>query len=178
MFLLYIERMSNYDYLPANRGFDSSFGYLGSNADHWTHEATGHVDLWHDLEPAADYEQYSGIYGDVIFNQRTVDIIHDFAEKQSSQTSNESYSDSLFIYYCLHVTHGPIQAPQEFIDLYSDDMYEQRKGMNAMTSVVDDIVFNITTALKETGLWNDTILLFASDNGGMNAYSLSLINTN
>ena len=40
------------------------------------------------------------------------------------------------------------------------------QGYAAMVAVLDDAVRNITGALKETGLWDNTLLIFQSDNGG------------
>ena len=38
------------------------------------------------------------------------------------------------------------------------------KIFNAMASLLDEGVANVTAALARTGLWNNTLLLFTADN--------------
>jgi hypothetical protein len=38
--------------------------------------------------------------------------------------------------------------------------------MGGMLTELDDGVFNVINALKSKGMWNDTLLIFVSDNGG------------
>ena len=42
---------------------------------------------------------------------------------------------------------------------------KQRQGICAMGAHLDLAVHNITEALKENGLWDDTLFIFANDNG-------------
>ena len=35
-----------------------------------------------------------------------------------------------------------------------------------MTSLLDEGIGNVTTALKQTGMWNSSLFIFSSDNGG------------
>ena len=35
-----------------------------------------------------------------------------------------------------------------------------------MMAAVDDVIGNVTQALKASGQWNNTLLIFSSDNGG------------
>lgn len=68
------------------------------------------------------------------------------------------------MYLALHNTHGPIEAPKRFIDMYSFDD-EKKNTFSAMVSVVDETVKNVTDALKEQGLWNNTLVIWTTDNG-------------
>ena len=153
----YPRRMSNDAYLPANRGFDSSFGYLGGAEDHWTHKAGGAIDFWNTYYPM----QYQNVYGDRLFNAMALRSINHFGQKYGNQSN-----DALFMYVALQVVHDPQEAPQEYLDLYPEDMFTRRRSMDAMASVMDDAVRNITEALQQNGLWDNTILLFTADNGG------------
>lgn len=67
-----------------------------------------------------------------------------------------------FLYLAYQATHGPIEAPQRFIDLYPDDWVQERRVYDAMMSGIDESMGNITQALKDKGMWNDTLIVFAS----------------
>ena len=41
-----------------------------------------------------------------------------------------------------------------------------RHTFNAMARVMDEGVYNVTSALKQAGLWETTLLVFSADNGG------------
>ena len=69
-----------------------------------------------------------------------------------------------FLYFALHNTHGPIEAPRRFIDMYNFSL-PLRNTFDAMVSVVDESVANVTRALRETGMWNNTLFVWATDNG-------------
>lgn len=65
------------------------------------------------------------------------------------------------------MVHAPLQSPQRYKDLYPAGVYcDKRLTLQAMVSVADDLVANLTTKLATLGLWNNTVLVFASDNGG------------
>lgn len=95
------------------------------------------------------------------YANRTVSIIHEHA----SQYGN---SAPLFIYLALNSPHSPIEAEQEYLDLYKNPNitgYPLYHTFLAMMSSLDDVVGDVVTALKTTGLWQNTILIFVGDNG-------------
>lgn len=47
---------------------------------------------------------------------------------------------------------------------------EDRKVFGAMTIFLDNIVGNITNVLQSKGMWDDTIFIYASDNGADPAF--------
>ena len=60
-----------------------------------------------------------------------------------------------------------MKVPARFEALY-DGIIENagRKTFAGMVAALDEAVGNITGALKEAGLWQDTLFFFNSDNGG------------
>ena len=69
-----------------------------------------------------------------------------------------------FIYFALHNTHAPIEAPQDITNQYSFNQ-TTRNIFDAMTSVVDESVKNVTDLLKSLNVWNNTLFVWTTDNG-------------
>ena len=65
----------------------------------------------------------------------------------------------------LQNTHDPNQAEARFESLYPHVEYQPRQTYLAMAAAVDEVVGNITTALKAQQLWDNCLLVFSSDNG-------------
>lgn len=64
-----------------------------------------------------------------------------------------------------------MQAPQSYVDRFDGktDGVIERQMVLAMTAFLDDAVGNVTAALRSTGLEENTIVVFVSDNGGPTA---------
>merc|ERR1719201_1382260 len=58
-----------------------------------------------------------------------------------------------------------MQAPDRFLDLYDKDTTPSQKEY-AFSSVIDEGLANVTKALKAKGMWDNTLLVVTSDNGG------------
>eukprot|EP00947_MAST-08B_sp_MAST-8B-sp1_P005800 g5800.t1 len=180
--------MATVDHTPKGRGYDSSFGYFSHDNDYWTEviprgshcvdsAGTNHspVDLW-DTDHGATHahgtlDNSSGTTGSVRdyeeykFGQRALDVIaaHD----------TTSAGRPLFLSYNSHVVHDPLQVPKVYEDAFGfvhDDLVvegtHQRRTYAAMIKFADDIVGNLTAALKKKGIWENTLLVMQSDNGG------------
>ena len=72
----------------------------------------------------------------------------------------------LFLFYSTHLTHMPLQIPAEVLALFPDVDNEYRQRMRAMSYYVDMEVGKVVDKLKETGMWENTMLVLHSDNGG------------
>lgn len=102
----------------------------------------------------------NGTYTGLTFAREAVRIVHEHAD-------NVAYSNTpLFMYLALHDTHAPLEAPWEyvspFVDAFPGDT--KRQIFSGMVSFVDDTVRNLTDALQETGMWNNTLFVWTNDN--------------
>lgn len=87
-----------------------------------------------------------------------------------------SYIDSrnkqpLFINLWFYNVHTPLQATQEKIDkfkaLQDSSKLQKNPIYAAMVEHMDDAVGKVINKLKDEGLYENTIVLFTSDNGGL-----------
>jgi arylsulfatase A-like enzyme len=79
-----------------------------------------------------------------------------------------------FAYVAFHAVHTPVDAPEQFKQLYEgvrfhDDprLHDSRLRLAAMASQMDAKVAELVAALDRTGQRNNTLVVFTSDNGGI-----------
>lgn len=77
-----------------------------------------------------------------------------------------------FLLYCPFAVHTPIQAPEETVRHFVGKPQRGHLGHNhptyaAMLKHLDDSIGAIRATLKEAGLEQNTLLVFTSDNGGV-----------
>ncbi|XP_030209852.1 arylsulfatase B [Gadus morhua] len=149
------------DCLPTRRGFDSFFGYLTGSEDYFSHVRCHPLpskltrcalDLRDGEEIATGYE---GQYSTELLTEKVVKII-----------SNQDPRKPAFLYVALQAVHSPLQVPERYMAPYAFIEDPRRRLYAGMVSAMDEAVGNITAALRETGLWNNTVLVFSTDNGG------------
>eukprot|EP00927_Polykrikos_kofoidii_P009056 TRINITY_DN13758_c0_g2_i1.p1 TRINITY_DN13758_c0_g2~~TRINITY_DN13758_c0_g2_i1.p1 ORF type:complete len:591 (+),score=85.03 TRINITY_DN13758_c0_g2_i1:57-1829(+) len=102
------------------------------------------------------YQCFAKRYTGFDFAERAVRTIENHATKRPDTP--------MFMYLALQNTHGPIQAPSEYCDMYKFDLKLQNT-FNGMVSVVDRSVENVTAALHRTGMWDNTLFIWTTDNG-------------
>ncbi|GFS05555.1 arylsulfatase [Elysia marginata] len=148
------------DYLPENRGFDSHFGYYMGHADYFDHYAEdGYLgyDLHYNGETAWNYSE---VYSTQLYTQRAEKII-----------KSHNQSKPLFLYLAHQAVHAgnggdPIQAPQEYIERFPYIKNVPRRMFAGVVSALDDSVGAVYQALQDTGMADNTIIVFSTDNGG------------
>eukprot|EP00091_Calanus_sinicus_P002967 TRINITY_DN13118_c0_g1_i2.p1 TRINITY_DN13118_c0_g1~~TRINITY_DN13118_c0_g1_i2.p1 ORF type:complete len:137 (-),score=32.95 TRINITY_DN13118_c0_g1_i2:7-417(-) len=108
------------DYLPMNRGFDHHYGFWLGAEDYYNHTREDGYDFRNDMEVD---ESAKGVYSSVLFSRQSDQIIR-----------HHDQSSPLFLYIPLQSVHGPIEAPQEYVDLYQDVQDEQRRVFLGMVT--------------------------------------------
>ena len=137
-------------YWPQNRGFDYFYGNVGGEVDYFTRERGGIVD-W---QRNGKFLKERGYY---------TTLIADDAVKLIDQQDGKT---PFFLYFASLAPHAPYQAPQKYKDLYPAIKDKNRQAYAGMISALDEDVGRIVAELDRKKLRDNTIILFASDNGG------------
>lgn len=144
----------NWRYTPTYRGFDSFVGYYNAIEHYFTH--LGHRHGYDFRENEDVFYAAKGVYSAFVFTQYIEQVI-----KQHDD------SKPLFVYLPYQSVHGPLEVPQDYIDKYCSHIQnDTRRTRCGMVAALDEGVANITRALQTRGLYNDTLILFTTDNGG------------
>ncbi len=140
-------------YLPTTRGFDHQYGHYNGALDYFTHIRDGGLD-WHRNDRPLREEGYA------------TDLI---ADESVRIIKEHNVSGPLFLYVPFNAVHSPFQAPQSYIDMYKHITNKRRRIYAAMVTCMDDAIGRIVRALQERGLKDNTLIIFCSDNGGVNS---------
>lgn len=146
-------------HLPVNRGFDHHFGFLGGGEDHFT-QVSGEdpvvgdlIDLWRDHGPAFGE---NGTFSGYLYSREAERVIYAHAADDSRP---------LFMYLAWHLVHSPLEVPTHYFDPRCADNL-QRQLYHGMTTALDEGVGNVTRALRDTGMFDNALIIFYADNGG------------
>ena len=61
--------------------------------------------------------------------------------------------------------HVPLEAPPEYELHLPNDPRGARSKVNAVTIILDEGIANVTVALQQSGLSNNTLIVVSSENG-------------
>ncbi|TWU57140.1 sulfatase-like hydrolase/transferase [Rubripirellula reticaptiva] len=135
------------DYLPRRRGFDLFFGFPNGGQDYWK---------WNLLRND-DAVQHDGRYLSNALNDEAITFIR--------QQKTRPFA----LWLAHHAPHSPLQAPEALVQ-----KYEKRLGKNvakavaityAMIEAMDMGLARVFQTLKDEGVWENTLIVFTSDNG-------------
>lgn len=141
--------------IPTERGFDYFHGWLGDMMDdYWKHRR-------HDINYMRLNEKTIDPEGHAtdLFTDWSVDYIKDQAKSEKP----------FFLYLAYNAPHFPVQPPQNWLD----KVVKREKGIDstraklvAFIEHMDDGIGKVVKALKDSGQYENTIIVFTSDNGG------------
>lgn len=145
---------------PLNYGFNSSYGYFDGQIDPYTHNYKIETELtsrksWHSND---EYLDEKGHATDLI-TEEAVRIIEEDREKP------------FFLFVAYSVPHFPLNEPVKWTSMYEDEqMSPSRKWFAASVTHMDFGIGQIMKALERTGQRRNTLIVFASDNGGQHSW--------
>ena len=139
------------DYFPTRRGFDYFYGYLTGGIGYWDHTHGG----GHDWQRNEVGLREDGYVTQLIKND-TLKIIND-----------HDFTNPIFLNVNFGAPHIPNEAPEESVLKFSYIEDETRRLHAAMIHEMDNAIGEIIAALEKENVLKNTIVMFASDNGGL-----------
>ncbi len=173
--------------IPNKQGFDFFYGYNCQRQAHtyfplhlWKN--TQRVLLDNKLVPPNtklpkgadpyDEEAYADFW--------LTDYAPDLMQQEVIGFIRDNRENPFFMYYATPIPHAPLQAPKRWVDYYvnkfgDEEPYTGQRGYfphryphaayAAMVSYFDEQVGELVATLKEEGLYENTLIIFSSDNG-------------
>lgn len=144
----------SYPYRPQDRGFEETvwhgaFG-IGSIADHYGNTYWNDT-YWHNGKP----EKYKGYCTDVWF-----DLALDYIRKSANG------QEPFFLYLPTNAAHAPHLCDDQYSDPYlQKGMKQEIAKFYGQITTIDNNMGRLMQTLDETGIAENTILIFMTDNG-------------
>ncbi|WP_245732139.1 sulfatase-like hydrolase/transferase [Thalassotalea agarivorans] len=135
-----------------NRGFDEV----------WTYPVGGHD--YFRSEP--DGEGYLSPLESNFKTPQPITYLTDDTGNESVDFIRRHKDKPFFLYASFNAPHAPLQAKKEDIARYKHIKNEKRQIYAAMIHNLDVNVGKIIATLKEQGVYDNTVVIFLSDNGG------------
>ncbi len=150
-------------YRPLDRGFDSFFGILGGATPFLTQIGPD------DLHVVTAEDHFITRERFPILDQETpVDTgqyVTDWLTDRAIDFAGLSQTQPFFLYLAYTAPHTPLQAPAAYLERTPIGTSDNERVYAAMLTSLDDGIGRLTDYLKSTGQFDNTLIIFLSDNG-------------
>ena len=172
--------------VPNKQGFDLFYGYNCQRQAHtlypmhlWKNEVRDLLDNkmvppHSNLKQGADPSDPAS-YNDFQLNDYAPELMH----KEALNFIDENKEESFFLFYASPLPHVPLQAPKRWVEYYQKKFGPEKPYIGksyfpnptpratyaAMISYLDEQVGDFIAKLQDLGLYENTLIIFTSDNG-------------
>jgi len=139
-------------FYPTNRGFDEFWGYLGGGHNYFASEYSG-----------AKYD------GPIVSNYKKPQTITYLTDDKGDECVDfiiRHKDKAFFLYASFNAPHTPMQALDKDLKMYGHIKDQKRRTYAAMIHRLDVNVGRMVKELKKQGIYENTVVVFFSDNGG------------
>ena len=163
---------------PLSQGFDRFQGYLGDMMDDYYNHRRHGINYMRDDRREIDPKGHATD----LFTQWAVEYINGHAEEEvtkdgssaSSATKPSVEQKPWFLYLAYNAPHTPIQPPEAWYEKVKAReqangdtvISDKRAKIVALIEHMDAGIGEVLTALKKSGQYENTVIVFTSDNGG------------
>ncbi len=158
------------EFHPVERGFDEFFGFLRGAHNFWPGvpfilfpDRTGRGPLISEIrqrdmggrqilrgtEPVAEEAYLTDAFG-----------------REAVSFIERHESGPFFLFLSFNAVHTPMQATAERVAAFATTAHPVRRVYNAMTLAMDEAIGAVFDQLRRSGIEEDTLVFFISDNGG------------
>ncbi len=140
---------------PNNRGFDYWYGMYGGGMSYWGDHKSN-------LPPE------SGILrnGEIVPPSEISYLTDDFTDEAIGFIDREK-DNPFFIYLAYNAPHGPVHATSEYLAKTEHIEDGRRAAYAGLVVGLDAGVGRVVEKLKAEGLYDDTLIIYYSDNGAI-----------
>jgi arylsulfatase A-like enzyme len=155
---------------PNQRGFDEFYGFLEAFTLYAPEGQEGIVEHRHDYFANKHIwrQQRKGSCA-IRRNEKIIDeeryLTFAIAE-ESVEFIRRNREHPFFLVSAFNAPHTPFQVPQEYYDQFTEVADHNKRVYYGMIAALDDAIGELLVALESNGLRENTIVIFASDNGG------------
>jgi len=145
-----------WEYTPTYRGFDTFYGFYTGAVHYFAHRRGGGLDMRHNEKVDRGT---GGKYSTELFSNEASKLI-----------SSHNSSTPLFLYLAHQAVHAPLTAPRLHSRRTGAPSKKKRsKARQTFRKMVDSLdkgTRALVSSLKKAAMWDNTILIFTTDNGG------------
>jgi len=138
--------------MPNGQGYDSSFGHMGGCIDNYSHffywSGPNRHDLWRNGQEVWRDGEF--------FGELMVDECKKFIDENKDQP--------FFLYWAINMPHYPLQGKEKWRKKYQH-LDAPRRMYAAFISTMDEMVGRVVRHLDESGLRDNTLIIYLSDHG-------------
>lgn len=152
---------------PNKRGFDDFYGFLGGGHQYFPEKFKAQ----YASQVKAGRQFIHGYLKPLEHNGKEVDVTEYLTDALSNEAVRfvkeaPAKKKPFFLYLAYNAPHVPLEAKAEDMKKFEHIQNKDRRTYAAMVYAVDRGVGEIVKALKETNQFDNTLIVFLSDNGG------------
>ncbi len=160
---------SGQEMIPERRGFDTQYGFHEAFSLYADPDDPNFVGARDDYF-ADRYQWRYGRSGNAAIRRNGVVIdepryLTDAIAAEAIAWIEAHKDRPFFAYVPFNAPHAPLQAPRAYADRFANEPREERRVYLGMIAALDDAVGRILDALARAGVADNTLVVFASDNG-------------